>query len=140
MKIYDAENQIVGRMATTIAKDLLNGEKVVVVNCEKSVLAGKAKFKEKFYGDRVKRGNPAHGPYFPRQPDGIFRRAVRGMLPWQKSNGRKAYRNLDVFIGVPSGVKKDSMQKINVADAGRLKIKYVKLGDLSEMIGAKKRW
>lgn len=140
MKTYDAENQILGRMASAIAKELLNGEKVTVVNCEKSVLAGKARFKKEFYTQRVRRGNPIHGPFFPRQPDLIFKRTVRGMLPWDKTRGRVAYKNLRVFVGTPADVKKEDLQKVKAADAEKLKIKYVTLGNLSEMLGAKKRW
>lgn len=140
MKIYDAENQILGRMASVIAKDLLNGEKIVVVNCEKSVLSGNAKWKKEFYFHRTERGDPHHGPFFPKQPDGIFRRTVRGMLPWDKTRGRNAYKNLRVFVGIPEEMKNKSFEKVKVADAEKLKIKYTTLADLSLLIGAKKRW
>lgn len=140
MKFYDAENQILGRMASVIAKDLLNGEKVVVVNCEKSVLTGNAKWKKEFYAHRFERGDPNHGPFFPRQPEGIFRRTVRGMLPWDKSRGRNAYRNLRVFVGTPEDVKKDALQKVKSADAEKLTSKYTTLGEIANLIGAKKRW
>ena len=140
MKVYDAENQILGRMASVVAKELLNGEKIVVVNCEKSVLAGNAKWKKEFYAHRYERGDPTHGPFFPMQPDRIFRRTVRGMLPWDRTRGRNAYRNLRVFVGVPDDVKKDSLQKIKVADAEKLRTKYTTLGEIASLIGAKKRW
>jgi len=139
MKIYDAENQILGRMASVIAKQLLNGERVTVVNCEKSVLAGNWKWKKGFYAHRYDRGDANHGPFFPRQPEGIFRRTVRGMLPWDKSRGREAYRNLRVYVGRPAEVKGEA-QKIGVADAEKLTSKYTTLGEISIMIGAKKRW
>lgn len=140
MKVYDAENQILGRMASVIAKELLGGEKIVVVNCEKSVLSGGAKWKKEFYAHRFERGDPNHGPFFPRQPEGIFRRTIRGMLPWDKTRGRNAYRNLRVFVGVPDDVSKESIQKIKAADAEKLTNKYTTLGEISNLIGAKKRW
>jgi large subunit ribosomal protein L13 len=140
MKIYDAENQIVGRLATVIAKELLKGEKVVVVNAEKAVLSGDPKFKKEFYLQRIQRGDPKHGPFFPRQPDGIFRRAVRGMLPWHKPKGREAFKRLKVYIGVPEEFKNKKFEKVADADASKLKCKYITLGELSLEIDGKKRW
>lgn len=140
MKFYDAENQIVGRMASVVAKQLLEGEKVVIVNCEKAVLAGKPRTTNAHYDQRIKRGNPLHGPYFPRGPDGIVRRAIRGMLPWDKSRGRTAYRNLDVFVGVPEEVQGKKFEKIEVADSAKLRTKSTTVGNVSTSIGAKKRW
>lgn len=140
MKIYDAENQILGRMASIIAKELLKGEKIVIVNCEKAVLAGNAKWKKEFYAHRFERGDPIHGPFFPRQPEGIFRRTVRGMLPWDRTRGRNAYRNLKVFVGMPEELKNAAKEKLKVADAEKLTTKYTTLGEIAGMIGAKKRW
>lgn len=140
MKIYNAENQILGRLSTVIAKQLLNNEKVVVVNCEKAVLSGKPQYKEKFYLQRIQRGDVKHGPFFPKTPDGIFRRAVRGMLPMKKPKGRKAFKNLKVFIGLPQEFKDKNFEKVEEADAGKLKTNYITLEELSLSLGAKKRW
>ncbi len=140
MKIYDAENQILGRLSASIAKQLLKEEKIFVVNCEKSVVSGNPKYTVSKYLQRVKRGDPIHGPFFPRTPDGIFRRAVRGMLPRKKPKGRNAFKNLRVFIGLPEEFKNKTLEKVKSADAIKLKIKYITLGDISVAIGAKKRW
>ena len=140
MIVYDAENQILGRICSVIAKKLLEGEKVFVVNAEKAVISGNPRYTSKKYLEKVKRGDPIHGPFFPKQPDGIFRRTVRGMLPWHKPKGRKAYRNLKVFIGLPEEFKDKTLKKVKEADASKLKCKYITLGDLSVALGAKKRW
>lgn len=140
MIIYDAENQILGRMSSVIAKQLLKGEKIFVVNAEKSVLAGNPRYTIEKYMKKVKRGGPLHGPFFPKQPDGIFRRTVRGMLPWDRTKGRKAYKNLKVFIGLPEEFKNKALEKLKSADVSRLKCRYTTLGDLSIALGAKKKW
>ncbi|MEM5829711.1 MAG: 50S ribosomal protein L13 [Candidatus Aenigmatarchaeota archaeon] len=140
MIIYDAENQILGRICSKIAKDLLNGEKVFVVNCEKAVVSGNPKHIQKRYLEKIWRGDVKHGPFFPRTPDGIFRRTVRGMLPWHKAKGRKAYKNLKVFIGLPEEFKGKELKKVKEADASKLKTKFMSLGEISLAIGAKKRW
>ena len=138
--IYDAENQILGRLCTVIAKKLLNGEDVIVVNAAKAVVSGKPSMKEKEYLIKLQRGDPYKGPFFPRTPDGIFRRAVRGMLPWHKSCGRKAYKRLRVFAGVPEKIGKEKMEKVKSADVSKLKSKSATLGEVAIAIGAKKRW
>lgn len=140
MKVYDAENQILGRMCTYIAKDLLKGEDVVVVNSEKAVLAGNSRWKKEHYQQKIKRGDPHKGPFFPKYPDDIFRRTVRGMLPWHQAKGRDAFKKLKVFTGMPEEYKNKQGEKIKVADASKLKTTYTTLSDLSVSIGAKKRW
>ncbi|MEM5836369.1 MAG: 50S ribosomal protein L13 [Candidatus Aenigmatarchaeota archaeon] len=140
MIVYDAENQILGRLCSRIAKDLLNGEKVFVVNCEKAVVSGNPQYIQKRYLEKIWRGDVKHGPFFPKTPDGIFRRTVRGMLPWHKAKGRKAYKNLKVFIGLPEEFKGKELKKVKEADASKLKTKFMSLEEISLAIGAKKRW
>ncbi len=142
MIIYDAEGHILGRLSSIIAKNLLEGEHVTVVNAEKAVISGNRKAIVIHYHKRVKRGDPHKGPFFPRTPDGIFRRSVRGMLPMKKPKGKEAYKRLRVHIGVSEKLKnkEDSFQKVKAAAASRLKTKSVTLGKLSIDLGAKKRW
>lgn len=140
MKIYDAENQILGRLSSAIAKDLLKGENVIVLNAEKAVLSGNPKWKTAHYLERIKRGDPYKGPFFPRYPNEILRRTIRGMLPWHKPKGRKAFKRLKVFVNVPKEYKNVEKKKIKVADVNKLKTTYITLGELSTAIGAKKRW
>ncbi len=140
MKVYDAENQIVGRLSSVVAKQLLNGEKVFVVNAEKAVLSGRPKFKKDHYKQRYQRGDVYKGPFFPKQPDRILRRTIRGMLPWDRTRGRNAYRNLKIFIGIPEELKSAKTEKVENADAARLRTKFITLGELSVSLGAKKRW
>ncbi|MGC8812281.1 MAG: 50S ribosomal protein L13 [Candidatus Aenigmatarchaeota archaeon] len=138
--IIDAENQVLGRIASEIAKKLLKGEKVFVVNCEKAVISGNPKYTIKKYLEKIQRGDPKHGPFFPKTPDGIFRRTVRGMLPWDRAKGRKAFKNLKVFIGIPEELKNKNFEKISKADASKLKCKFITLEGLSLALGAKKTW
>jgi large subunit ribosomal protein L13 len=140
MKIYDAENQILGRLCSRIAKQLLKGEKIIVVNAEKAVISGKSEMIIEKYKKRREIGSPKHGPFISRYPDEIFRRAVRGMLPWHKPKGRKAFKNLRVFIGVPEDLKGEKFEKIEEANANKLKTKFVTLEEIALALGAKKRW
>ncbi|MEM4040017.1 MAG: 50S ribosomal protein L13, partial [Thermoplasmata archaeon] len=102
MKIIDATDHVLGRLSSTIAKMLLQGEEIIVINAEKSVVTGKKEFIFKNYLEKWQRGSVRKGPHYPRMPDRIFRRTVRGMLPFKSSHGREAYRRLKVYIGVPN--------------------------------------
>jgi large subunit ribosomal protein L13 len=105
MKVIDVEGAVLGRISSQLAKELLKGEKIVVVNAEKAVITGRmedihARYKQRL--DRSDRANPTKGPHFPRTPDRILKRAVRGMLHYKTVRGKNAMKNLIVFIGVPA--------------------------------------
>lgn len=140
MIVYDAENQILGRLSSVVAKQLLNGEKIFIVNAEKAIVAGNPRYSVDKYFKKIKRGDPHHGPFFPKVPDRILRRTVRGMLPWDRTKGREAYKNLKVFIGLPEEFKNAKLERIEAADAGKLKSRKMSLGELSIAVGVKKRW
>lgn len=140
MKIYDVSGQILGRIATRIAKDLLNGETVKIVNCEKAVISGDPKVTEKHYLEKRRRGDPHHGPFFPRTPKGIVRRTIRGMLPFHSPKGREAFRRLRVFVGIPDDLEKKEFIRIKEADVNKLRCKHITVGNLSLALGSKKRW
>lgn len=139
MKIYNAENQILGRISSVIAKDLLKGEKVIVVNAGKAVLSASREHLLEKYKHKYERGDPIHGPFFPKQPENIFRRTVRGMIPWDKERGRVAYKNLQVYSGIPEEFSGEKFEKVKNADAEKLKTKYVFLEEVALAMGAKKR-
>jgi large subunit ribosomal protein L13 len=140
MKIYDASGQILGRISTKIAKDLLKGETIKVVNCEKAVISGGPKNTKKHYFEKRKRGDPHHGPFFPKTPKGIVRRAIRGMIPYHSPRGREAFKRLRVYIGIPEDLEKKEFIKIKEADVNKLRCKHITIEDLSLSLGCKKRW
>ncbi|MFH1775005.1 MAG: 50S ribosomal protein L13 [Methanobacteriota archaeon] len=140
--IIDARNLIVGRMASIAAKELLKGEKVIIVNAEESIISGsKSNILEKYRERRERKSivNPArHGPFFPRRPEGIVRRAVRGMLPYKKAKGKNAFKSLKVYAGIPKELEGKEMETIEVANASKLRVpKYIKLKELCNLLGAK---
>jgi len=139
MIIYDASNQILGRLCSVIAKRLLKGEKISVVNCEKAVLAGNPRFKKDKYKHKYERGDALKGPFFPKQPERILRRTVRGMLPWDRARGRNAYRNLKAYIGVPEELQGKKFEKTKF-DASNLNCNFTTLGDVAIAMGAERRW
>lgn len=99
--IYDGEGAVFGRLATRVAKDLLKGNEVDVVNCEEIVVSGDKKgFAKKILDKRIMgQGSSLKGPKYPRTADRLVKRMIRGMLPWDRAKGRDAYKRLRVYVG-----------------------------------------
>ncbi len=135
--IIDAENHVLGRMASRIAKELLKGKKVIVINAEKAVVSGNPGYNIQVFREKISRGDPYHGPFYPRRPDDIVKRVVKGMLP-KKSRGREALKRLKVYVSIPEGLS-GTPKKIEEAE-NKLKCKYITLEKISESLGVKKTW
>lgn len=133
--VIDASNLILGRMATVVAKRLLQGESVIILNAEKAVISGKRLSKVKEEKRKLEIGHPRKGPFFPRQPDRFVKRAIRGMLPRKKPKGMEAYKRLRVFIGVPQEFKATPAETVVEAKAEKLKCPYITVGELVKEIG-----
>ena len=136
--IIDAEGAILGRLSSVVAKRLLNGETIELVNVEKIVISGKpesiiAQYKERL-GIRSKY-NPLRGPFHYRRPDRFVRRTIRGMLPYKKPRGRDAFHRLRCYISVPEEFEKAKVVKIAEADSTKLKVKRISVGELCQQLG-----
>jgi len=130
-----ATGLILGRMASVVAKRLLMGEHIAIINAEKAVISGKKKAVVRRYKERLQIGHYRKGPYWPRRPDRIVWRTIRGMLPRYKEKGKKALKRLKVFIGVPDELKGVQAQTIPEARADKLKCPYITVGELAKEIG-----
>ncbi len=138
MKVIDADNMVLGRLASVVAKRLLEGEEIVIVNAEKAVIIGSKYYIINKYIERRNIGSVRKGPYYPKMPDRILRRTVRGMLPMKKSSGRAAYKRLRVYMGIPKEFENCEMEKIEEAKNNKLK-GFITLAELSKHLGAKLR-
>lgn len=138
MTVIDANNLILGRMASTVAKRLVNGEEIEIINAEKAIISGRKDSIHERYKNYIQRGTKEFGPYFPKRPDRLVKRTVRGMIPYKKATGREAYKRLKVYIGVPPELSKEEATTIESAFATRLSTStYIALGDLSKKLGSK---
>jgi large subunit ribosomal protein L13 len=134
VKIIDADGLVVGRLASKVAKQLLDGEEVTIVNAEKAIITGSKRAIIAEYKDKRRLTHARKGPHFPRMPDRILKRTVRGMIPYQTPRGRKAYKNLKVYIGIPKEV---SSKKFDSLIEKKIPARYMTLGDISKSLGAK---
>jgi len=132
--IIDAKDLILGRMASSVAKLLLEGEKVIILNAEKAAISGKKQHIVTDAKTFLEVGHPRKGPYHPRRPDKIVSRTIRGMLPRRKPKGIQAFKRLRVYLGVPVEFEGKNIQTITEATTGKLKSPYITVGELAKEI------
>lgn len=139
VKIIDATKLRVGRLATYVAHQALLGEKIILINCEKAVISGTRGYIIEHYKFEIdERGGATHGPYYPRQPHLIVRRAIRGMLPYQTDRGKKAYARITCFMGVPKQYANQKIETVESASASKLSSgKYLSIKQIASEIGYK---
>ena len=151
--VYDATDKILGRLASLVAKQLISARKagreqrVIIYNAEHAVVSGPKTRVLANYDGKYKLNHARKGPFYPRMPDQILKRTVRGMLPYQKnSSGRGALRDLRVMIGKPSNLSGDELPDGHAwGDTGPidrpLPLKFVRLGEISSSLGVDaSRW
>ncbi len=134
MKIFDANGCIMGRLASYVAKALLEGEQVHVVNAEKAIVSGTKHSVFREYIEKRQLNHERKGPFYPRMPHLMFKRSVRGMIPYQTPRGRAAFKRLRVDIGMPAGAGTPEIVEQAQMVSGTT---HVTLGDISRELGAK---
>jgi large subunit ribosomal protein L13 len=130
--IVDADKAILGRLASRVARELLRGQEIIVINIEKAIISGNEDNIADRYLAKIHRGDPHKGPFYPRYPDRIFRRMIRSMLPYKHQRGKEALKLLKIHIGNPENLQGEKIAKT----ADDLKSKYVSLHELSKRLGA----
>jgi large subunit ribosomal protein L13 len=134
----DGTRMRLGRLCTSVAKQLINGNSVVIVNVENIVVSGSrasvmSKY-ERWMGLRTFKNPEEVGPKHHRTPDRLTHYAIRNMLP-KSPTGKDALKRLKVYINVPDELKSKSFQKIDDADVKYLRGKYLSLGEVSKSLG-----
>jgi large subunit ribosomal protein L13 len=135
--VVDAGDCILGRVASQVAERAVDGERVAVVNAERAVITGDEHDIVEKYRTRTENGSD-RGPYYPKRPDRIFKRSIRGMLPHRTERGRDALENVRVYVGTPyeedpTVLPDTSLDRLST-------ITSVQLGDVSEQLGANVTW
>lgn len=111
--VVDADGEILGRLASRVAKLLRGkhkvnftphvdcGDNIIVINAEKVQLSGNKWSNKKYIrhtgypgGQRTTTAEEMHK----KKPIGLVENAVRGMLPKSRL-GRDLFRNLYVYVG-----------------------------------------
>ena len=141
--MIDGRGHLLGRLASTVAKELMLGQHVTVVRCEDINISGslyRAKLKYAAFKNKKMNTNPKQGPLHYRAPSKIFWRTVRGMVPHKTSRGAASLDRMRVFEGVPHPFDRKKRMVVPAAlKVLRLKPerKFCRLGDLSRDFGWK---
>ena len=136
--IADGTNMIAGRLCSYVAKLLLQGNRVSIVNSENIMISGS---RESIIGEYrefleiASITNPKFGPFHPRRPDTIITKMVRGMLPKTKPSGKAAFSRLRVYLGVPNELKSLSRTQFEDARIRKTSPYYTSVGELGRMVG-----
>jgi large subunit ribosomal protein L13 len=139
--VVDARDCILGRVASKVAQRALDGETVAVINAEHAVVTGNEESTFDKYRTRRDLGSD-RGPNYPLRPDGIFKRTIRGMLPYKKTRGREALQSVRVYVGNPYEHNDDHESVVlDGTSLDRLSnINFTTLGAVSEDLGANVTW
>ncbi len=136
--VVDATDHIAGRLASNVAKLLLKGNRVSIINCENIMISGNRSNIIKEYREFLEIASilhPEHGPYHPRRPDTIITRMIRGMLPRKKPSGLTAHKRLRAYIGSPKELKGIERIQFEKAKITRSSANYTTMANLGETVG-----
>ncbi len=110
MLVIDGTNMVFGRLASQLAKKLMLGEEVHLINAEKMVIRGNpAQISGRYLVKRglKHKGTPEHSPSWSRVPHILVKRMMRGMLPRKTVRGKDALHRLRVYTGNPKNLKEN---------------------------------
>jgi large subunit ribosomal protein L13Ae len=139
--VIDAKGHLAGRLASYVAKELLSGQKITIIRCERLLISGSQyRNKLKVMDFRAKRTstNPKKGPIHQRAPSQMLHRKIRGMLPHTKPIGAAALKRLTCFDGCPLSL--NATKKMVVRDALRCvrlkpRSRFCCIGDVAATCG-----
>ena len=130
--IIDGNGAVFGRICSFTAKKALEGNEVIIVNSEKTIMTGNKKDTiAKYSSIRKKGGHSQKGPKLSNVPHRILKRAIRGMLPdHRKGQGKETLKRIKCYDGIPEEFKEEKMMKVNAPK----KLKFMELKELASKI------
>ncbi len=132
--VVDASGLVVGRMATFVAKQAIEGAEVHIINAEKAIIVGSSRRAiQEHYLFKRQVGTSRKGPFFPREPHMLVKRTCRGMINYTSSSGRAAYKRIKAHLGVPKELA--SAKAVTVEAAKREAHAFLTVAELSSWLG-----
>ena len=116
MKVINGEGAVLGRLASYVAKELLKGEEIAVVNCSEVIISGNKKsIEEEFKEKRSRFGSSQKGPKHHKSSEKMVKRVIRGMLPdHREGRGREAFKRIKCYNQVPKELEEMKMIKFEI--------------------------
>ena len=141
--LIDAENVVVGRLATIVASRLRgkhkptftphvdDGDNVIVINADKAVLTGRKFTDKKYYWHTGYPGGikerTARQLLEGRFPERVVEKAIERMIP-RGPLGRRQMKNLRVYAGSEHPHEAQQPEKLDVAALNRKNTRVKKYG------------
>lgn len=131
MKVIDGKNAILGRLAAYVAKELIKGEEIALINCEQVVITGKKqRIVESLDAKRQRVGTTQKGPKVSRTSEKIVKRAIRGMLPnYRLGRGKEMFGKIKCYVGIPKEFESSKREildkKITRQGSRRVKVEEI---------------
>ena len=124
-KVIDGSRYPLGRLSSMVAKLLIEGERVVVVNASNVVISGSKEMVLKERREKRGIGTPRMGPEHPKKPSEILKRSVRGMLPG-KRKGKEMLSRLRAYYRLPNEYRDAEFMEMEIKKG---QVGYVTLED-----------
>ena len=135
--IIDVKGLLMGRVATVIAKKALEEEELIVINCNDVVTSGNFKDVVAHFKKKFELGGSGWGPYYIRDPARMFKRTIRGMLPWKRTRGREAFRRIKCYNTTPVEFKGTPVTFKEFHISNHSNPKHTSLGEVCKQLGGK---
>lgn len=136
MIIINGENLIMGRVLSRIAKYVLLGEEVALINCEKLMISGAKNViisRQRFLADL--KGKPNRGRFYYSGPSNSVKRSLRGMLP-VNNRGKLALARVKCYTGIPDEFKNQKQETFQADNISKLpNMKYMAVADICKEMG-----
>ncbi len=125
--IINGENAVLGRLCSYVAKSALEGNEIVILNSEKVVVSGNKKdVLDKFRKRRARGGYSRKGPHYPKDPERVLKRAIRGMLPdYRMGNGKLAFSRIKCYNGIPKEFESEKIAKFKITRTDAIQLKEI---------------
>lgn len=137
--IIDGKDLILGRLGSLVAKRLLMGESIKIVNCKDIAILGRKKYLVDRYKNKLSNKVVKQGPYYSRSPADLVRRAFRNMLPYKNQRGAEAYKRLKCYNSVPSILKAATKEVVKEAMLDDNSVfYYTRVEEISKVLGYNK--
>jgi large subunit ribosomal protein L13 len=82
-------------------------------------------------------GAPLIGPYYPRMPERIVKRTIRGMLSYKNTRGKEAFARIKCYCGTPDALKAQKSITFEHMNVQNKNVKYITIAQISKHLGAK---
>lgn len=130
--VIDANETIFGRLCSYAAKQALEGNEIIILNAEKSIISGnKNQIIAKYRKLRAKGGHSGKGPKHSKMVYMLMKKGIRGMLPdFRWGEGKAAFSRIKCYEGIPTEFEKEKAIKIKCNKLN----KYIFLKEVSDIL------